>query len=287
MVDADSNTPLLHGRDSGRSYAPDEELAKTLVHTLEPVAGADHVRASVHVEYDLGTSEETLETYDPKTATALTQEHSEESSVGEAPAGVPGTASNVPTPPAPLQDDHPAPSPGCGERRAFHVEVGFDHLRHQQELHRSVEPAGRVRRIAAAVLVDDAVDWTEKAGKKTQHASQADRRGDERDRGVGQGLDRSGCADGEMCWRWRICRFRRCHWKCRRRPPRPNIGESYLSLGPGYCVTSRSPRCSLVIYILILRPVKKQALAAFRELPGKLHRNSSTVLAPAGGRDDA
>ena len=34
-------------------------------------------------------------------------------------------------------------------------------------MHRSVEPAGRVRRIAAAVLVDDAVDWTEVAGKRT------------------------------------------------------------------------------------------------------------------------
>jgi len=56
---------------------------------------ADHVRASVHVEYDLGTSEETQETYDPKTATALTQEHSEESSTGEAPAGVRARASNV------------------------------------------------------------------------------------------------------------------------------------------------------------------------------------------------
>ena len=56
VVDADSNTPLLRNRDgaSGMAYGLDEELAKTLVHTLEPVVGADHVRASVHVEYDLG-----------------------------------------------------------------------------------------------------------------------------------------------------------------------------------------------------------------------------------------
>jgi len=42
VVDADSNTPLLHGRDGagGRAFAPDEELAKTLVHTLEPVVGS-------------------------------------------------------------------------------------------------------------------------------------------------------------------------------------------------------------------------------------------------------
>src|SRR4029077_5674537 len=109
VVDADSNTPLLRNRDGGgRAYGLDEELAKTLVHTLEPVVGADHVRASVHVEYELGTSEDTQETYDPKSAATLTQEHSAESSTGGAPVGVPGTASNVPSstpqPPAAAAD---------------------------------------------------------------------------------------------------------------------------------------------------------------------------------------
>src|SRR5271157_4134831 len=110
VVDADSNTPLLHGRNGGGGFASDEELAKTLVRTLEPVVGADHVRASVHVEYDLGTSEETQEVYDPKTPTALTTEHSEESSTGGAPAGVPGTASNVPAASA-APPPTPAPTP--------------------------------------------------------------------------------------------------------------------------------------------------------------------------------
>src|SRR5277367_4814753 len=98
VVDADSNTPLLRNRDgAGRgAFGLDEELAKTLVHTLEPVVGADHVRASVHVEYELGTSEETEETYDPKTTATLTEEHAEENSTGGAAAGVPGTTSNVP-----------------------------------------------------------------------------------------------------------------------------------------------------------------------------------------------
>src|SRR5580692_1674291 len=109
VVDADSNTPLLHNRDPAgtHSYALDEELAKTLVHTLEPVVGPDHVRASVHVEYELGTSEDTQETYDPKTQATLTQEHSEENATGASPVGVPGTASNVPSgTPAPV----PAPA---------------------------------------------------------------------------------------------------------------------------------------------------------------------------------
>src|SRR5580658_1309889 len=119
VVDADSNMPLLHGRDGagGRAFAPDEDLAKTLVHTLEPVVGVDHVRASVHVEYDLGTSEDTQEVYDPKTTATLTQEHSEENSTGMAPAGIPGTASNVPAgtaPPAAAAGTNPATAPAAG-----------------------------------------------------------------------------------------------------------------------------------------------------------------------------
>src|SRR5580658_2982282 len=157
VVDADSNTPLLHGREGGRTYAPDEELAKTLVHTLEPVVGADHVRASVHVEYDLGTSEDTQETYDPKTPTTLTQEHSEEDSVGASPVGVPGTASNVPSgTPAPV----PAPAAEQSNSKSDSTTYAVS-----KSLHHSIEPAGRVRRIAAAVLVDDAVEVTEQAGK--------------------------------------------------------------------------------------------------------------------------
>src|SRR6202167_914639 len=176
VIDADSNTPLIHGRDGGggHAFAPDEELAKTLVHTLEPVVGADHVRASVHVEYDLGTSEDTQETYDPKTPTALTQEHSEESSVGEAPAGVPGTASNVPgstaAPAAGSSAPAPTPAPaGAEHSSAEHSSSKSDSTTYaiSKSLHRSLEPAGRVRRIAAAVLVDDAVEWSEQGGRHT------------------------------------------------------------------------------------------------------------------------
>src|SRR5580693_4201153 len=31
VIDADTNTPLLHGREGGKTFAPDDELAKTLV----------------------------------------------------------------------------------------------------------------------------------------------------------------------------------------------------------------------------------------------------------------
>jgi flagellar M-ring protein FliF len=155
------------------AFAPDEELAKTLVHTLEPVVGADHVRASVHVEYDLGTSEETQETYDPKTPIPLTQEHSEESSTGRArPAGVPGTASNVPdstAAPPPLRprgDGRPRRSTAAAASASSSpVEIRFDDLCHQQEPASQRGAGGTGAADAAAVLVDDASSGHGAGGK--------------------------------------------------------------------------------------------------------------------------
>ncbi len=79
VVDADSNTPLIRARGAGGGGSDlDEELQKTVLQTLEPVVGSGHVRASVHVEYDLSTSENTDEIYDPKSTATLTQQKSEE-----------------------------------------------------------------------------------------------------------------------------------------------------------------------------------------------------------------
>src|ERR1700692_3359649 len=98
VVDAETATPFLARRGpSGRvSFDSDDELAAAAVHAIEPVVGADHVRASVHVDYDLSSSEDTSETYDPKASATLAQQHSEELAGGANPAGVPGVTSNVP-----------------------------------------------------------------------------------------------------------------------------------------------------------------------------------------------
>src|SRR5581483_5097233 len=71
LVDADSNAPLSHSRGPGGVAGAAEmetQIQATLLRTFEPVLGADHVRASVHVEYDTSSSEDTEETYDPKSA---------------------------------------------------------------------------------------------------------------------------------------------------------------------------------------------------------------------------
>jgi flagellar M-ring protein FliF len=276
VVDADTNTPLLHNRDAanGRGFGDDEELAKTLVQTLEPVVGADHVRASVHVEYDLGTSEDTQETYDPKTPATLTQEHSEESSTGAAPVGVPGTASNVPS-------STPSPSTAAAAEQSTSRSDATTYAI-SKILHHSVEPPGRVRRIAAAVLVDDAVEVSEQAGKRT--TVRRKRTAEE----MKQIEQLAQAAIGFEAQRGDVLAVENLSFQ--ERPSEivaaPTKSERILRVIQPWAWTVRYLGLGalfLVVYWLVLRPVKKQALAAFRELPGKV----AARLTPqtAGGPD--
>jgi flagellar M-ring protein FliF len=263
VVDADSNTPLLRNRDGagGRAYGLDEELAKTLVHTLEPVVGADHVRASVHVEYELGSSEDTQETYDPKSAATLTQEHSEENSTAGAPVGVPGTASNVPSAtPNQVAGGGAEQSNSRSDATTYAV---------SKNVHHSIEPPGRVRRIAAAVLVDDAVETTEQAGKRT--TSRRKRTEDEMKEieklaraAIGVDVQRGDVLAVENL------SFQQSSVEI---PAPPARSERWRHLVEPWSWALRYAglvALFLVTYWLVLRPVKRQALAAFRELPGRV-----------------
>jgi flagellar M-ring protein FliF len=264
VVDADSNTPLLHNRDPAgtHSYALDEELAKTLVHTLEPVVGPDHVRASVHVEYELGTSEDTQETYDPKTTATLTEEHAEENSTGAAPAGVPGTTSNVPSgTPVPVVAPTAEQSTSKSEASTFAV---------SKTLHHSVEPAGRVHRIDAAVVVDDVVESTEQAGKRS--TTRRKRTPEE----MKQIEQLAQAAIGVNAQRGDVLAVENLSFQeapVETVPPPPARSERVRRLIEPWAWALRYVGLAalfLVVYWLVLRPVKKQALAAFRALPGKM-----------------
>ena len=160
VVDADTATPFLAKRGPGgrNSFDSDEELAAAAVRAIEPVVGAEHVRASVHVDYDLSTSEDTSEIYDPKATAALTQQHSEEQGGGPAVAGVPGTASNVPGSGTGNANIVPAldSQSSKSDSTTFAVSKNVRHV---------MEPPGRVRRLTASVLVDDATDTKIDNGK--------------------------------------------------------------------------------------------------------------------------
>jgi len=153
LVSADGHIPLMpkskgpFGQTDGDLEA---SLTQQLVATLEPVLGADHVKANVRVEYDTATSDETKEIYDPNSAVAITKQSSKEHSPGAFPNGIPGTATNVPSTttavakPAVTVTD----SGTSSETESATYAVN-------RTVHHTSQPAGAIKRISAAVMVDD------------------------------------------------------------------------------------------------------------------------------------
>jgi flagellar M-ring protein FliF len=213
------------------------------------------------VEYELGSSEDTQETYDPKTTATLTQEHSEESSTGAAAAGIPGTASNVPS-----GNAAPATAPGSEQSSSRSDATTYAV---SKSLHHRVEPPGRVRRIAAAVLVDDAFEMTEQAGKRM--TARRKRTAEEMKQieqlaqaAIGMDLQRGDVLAVENL------SFQQPPGEI---PPAPTKSEHWRHVIEPWSWVLRYVGMAglfLVVYWLVLRPVKKQALAAFRELPGRI-----------------
>ena len=176
IIDADSNEALNSNSESSGEEGIERQMTQRLITTLTPVVGSDHLRASVNVEYDPGTREESQERYDPSvSATLQIQRSDEENGVKAGVGGVPGTTSNVPqklpnVPPPATADDSNA-QVSKTESATYGVNKTTMH---------SVEPAGRIKRITAALLVDDAVTrklekngkWTDTRVKRTSQELQ-------------------------------------------------------------------------------------------------------------------
>ena len=165
IIDADSNEALNATSDAAGEQGIERQMTQRLMTTLSPVVGNDHLRASVNVEYDPGTREESQEKYDPSvSATLQIQRSDEENGVKGAVGGVPGTTSNVPqkipnVPPVTTGDDSNA-QVSKSESATYAVNKTTIH---------SIEPSGRIKRVTAALLVDDAVTRKlEKNGKWTE-----------------------------------------------------------------------------------------------------------------------
>lgn len=160
IVDADSNRSLGQSNSSSDgSDGIEQELTRRLISTLSPVVGADRIHASVNVEYETGSSEESQEKYDPAVSATLSMQHSEEGSgPGAAAGGVPGASSNVPGAktgvPKNIAKDSGQYS--STDNNSYGVNRTTRHV---------IEPAGSIRRITAAVLLDDAIERRQEKGK--------------------------------------------------------------------------------------------------------------------------
>lgn len=121
------------------------------------------MHASVNVEYETGSSEENQEKYDPAVSAPLSLQTSEErTNDGTAAGGVPGTSTNVPSAtPAAAGATAPASAGDSGQTsKTQNATYGVNKI-----LRHVVEPAGRIRRLTAAVLVDDIVERHQEKGK--------------------------------------------------------------------------------------------------------------------------
>ena len=164
LIDASGHQPL--GPKSGEALRLDMEqaLEAKLIETLEPVTGTGNVRASVTVDYDPTASDVTEETYDPDQTVTLSMQRTEQSTGPQAiPAGVPGTASNAPN--AQAKPVYPTqttpPETAKTESGTYGVSRKVRHV---------TQGPGHIRRLTAAILVNDRMTGAGQKGKQSNWA---------------------------------------------------------------------------------------------------------------------
>jgi flagellar M-ring protein FliF len=165
LVDSTGRLPLGPKTPEALQLRAEQALEEKLISTLEPVTGSGNVRASVTLDYDPDALEETRENYDPTQSATLSMERTEQTTGGQpVAAGVPGTASNVPNsqalPVYPKTTSQPQTSKT--ESGTYGVSKTVRHL---------VENPGKVRRLTAAIVVNDRM--MQAAGKGTSNRWQA------------------------------------------------------------------------------------------------------------------
>jgi flagellar M-ring protein FliF len=125
---------------------------------LIPILGADAVRAQVTADLDFTYNEQTQEMFNPESQVPVSVQIAEEQSSGKSLGGIPGALSNQP--PAATDVPEQAKAEGAAgatspstrssrkETRNFEIDKTVSHTRYAM---------GRVRRLSAAVVVDDKV----------------------------------------------------------------------------------------------------------------------------------
>jgi len=149
LVDASGHLPLGPKTPDAMRLTAEQALEEKLVATLEPVTGAENVRASVTLDYDDSASDQTQETYDPTQSATLSMQRTETTTGGQpVAAGVPGVASNAPNAQAlPVYPKVTTPPESSKtEAGTYGVSKTVRHV---------VQSPGRVRRMTAAILVND------------------------------------------------------------------------------------------------------------------------------------
>ena len=117
--------------------------------TLEPLLGAEKFRANVSVECDFTGGEQSEETYDPAHSVMSTSQRTEDTTGGAVASGVPGTASALP---------RPTSRPAGGNNRVSRTTENIAY-QSSRTVKKTRMPAGVVKKMSLAVLVDQSVTW--------------------------------------------------------------------------------------------------------------------------------
>ncbi|ABF40654.1 flagellar M-ring protein FliF [Candidatus Koribacter versatilis Ellin345] len=274
VIDAENNLPIgkTSSDGSGVESERDQALAKELVRTLEPIVGVGGARASVHVEYDVTSGDETQETYDPNSTAALTMQKSEETVGGTLAQGVPGTASNIPNTQSPSKSTNSADSQSSkSESGTYAVNRVVRH---------TLLPAGRIKRITAALLVDDA-DVTDAMG----NTSRAKRSPEELKKIDSLARASLGINDA----RGDVLAVENLSFH--ENKPEVLVPLTKLDkvarVGKQFSWTLRYALIALlflIVYVVVLRPVRRQVVLSLKQLPSRpandavLNGNTGKVL---------
>lgn len=127
----------------------ERDLIRKIGDTLDPLLGHDHYRAGVSVDCDLTSGEQSEETLDPSKSVMLSSQKTEDVTSGGSSGGVPGSASNLPRP-----TSRPNGSAATTTRRTENVNYESSRTIRKMKL-----PQGGIKRITAAVLLDQTVRW--------------------------------------------------------------------------------------------------------------------------------
>ena len=261
VIDSETARPMHALEEGGSSGGLGEQLQKQLVATLEPVIGEGRVRATVRVEYDSSSFEDTQETYDPKSAVAVNLQRSSENSGSNVLGGIPGTASNVPTGQAP-----PSVSVASnGDRMSSQSEAGTYVV--NKSFRHTVQPAGRLRRVTAAVIVDDAISIAADGRPASPRKRTAEEiKNLEQLASAAIGLDAS---RGDVLAVENLS-FNQAPVEKLSTPSKLERVRVEVKNWSGALRVGAILLLFAAVYLTILRPVKKQVVAAFKELPGRL-----------------
>ena len=125
------------------------DLLSKVNSTLEPLLGTNKFRAGVSVECDFTGGEQSEETFDPARSVMTSSQRTEDTTGTANSSGVPGTASALPRP-----TSRPSGS-------SNHVSRMTENIAYQSSrtVKKTRVPAGVVKKMSLAVLVDQSVTW--------------------------------------------------------------------------------------------------------------------------------